>query len=116
MATKLNDRAYLHAQNLIKERHYVIDQRDDWSEHRPSAATEDKFIQDRGWDEYRNWYLAVDDQQDEEIKSRYKFPYGDFEKVHRCGLISAQSRAGQYKHHDVERAVRRLLDMLDEQS
>jgi hypothetical protein len=59
---------------------------------------------------------VVDDQQDEEIKSRYKFPYGDFEQVHSYGLISAESRASQYKHHDVERAVRHLLDMLDKQS
>jgi hypothetical protein len=25
----------------------------------------------------------------------YEFPYGDFQKVHRCGILSAESRAAQ---------------------
>jgi hypothetical protein len=40
----------------------------------------------------------MDDEKSEDTKARYKFPYGDFEKVHRCGVLSAESRAGQYKH------------------
>lgn len=32
MATKLNERAYQHAQNLIKAGHCVLDEREDWSE------------------------------------------------------------------------------------
>ncbi len=39
------------------------------------------------------------------LKLRYKFPYGDFENVHRCGVISAESRAGQYKYQDIENAM-----------
>jgi hypothetical protein len=34
-------------------------------------------------------------------KSRYKFPYGDFRNVHRCGALAAESCAGQYKHFAV---------------
>jgi hypothetical protein len=26
-------------------------------------------------------------------KRRYKFPYGDFKKAHRCGMLSAEFRA-----------------------
>lgn len=47
----------------------------------------------------------MDDEEDPERKGRYKFPYGDFEKVHRCGLLAAESRAGQRKYHDIELAV-----------
>jgi hypothetical protein len=114
MAAKLNGRAFQHAQNLIKERRCVLDERDDWSEHQPSAGQENRFIQDHGWEEYQNWYLAVDDEQDEDTKARYEFPYGDFENVHRCGVISAESRAGQYRHREVEEAARHLLSMLNE--
>ena len=115
MATKLNEHAYQFAQGLIKEGRFVLDQRDDWSEHQPSAGVEDRYLEEHGWDEYRNWYLGVDDEYGENTKSRYKFPYGDFQNVHRCGVISAESRAGQYKHLDVESAASHLLSMLDEQ-
>jgi hypothetical protein len=47
-------------------------------------------------------------------KARYKFPFGDFEKVHRCGVLSAESRAGQYKHHEIELAAAHLHGMIDE--
>ena len=51
---------------------------------------------------------------EEEInKGHYKFPYGDFENVHRCGLLAAETRAGQYKHTDIENAVAHLHGMLD---
>lgn len=116
MTTKLNSQAYEYAQRLIKEGHYVLDQRDDWSEHQPTTKAENSFIAEHGWGEYAKWHLAVDDTQDEDTKARYTFPYGDFEKVHRCGVISAESRAGQYKHYDVEKAARHLLSMLNGQT
>jgi Uncharacterized protein conserved in bacteria (DUF2252) len=114
MATKLNDSAYQHAQGLIKHGACVLDQRDDWSDHQPSSSKENSFIQENGWEEYQKWHLAIDDEEGENTKARYKFPYGDFEKVHRCGVISAESRAGQYKYRDVETAAHHLHDMLDE--
>jgi hypothetical protein len=56
----------------------------------------------------------VDDEQDPGNKGRYKFPYGDFEKVHRCGILSAESRAGQNKYTDIELAMAHVHGMLDE--
>jgi hypothetical protein len=110
---KLNQPAYEHAQRLIADRQVVLDERDDWSEHQPSAQDENRFIQEHGMDEYARWYLGVDEEQPKENKGRYRFPYGDFEKVHRCGVLSAESRAGQYKHFDIERAAAHLHGMLD---
>ena len=40
-------------------------------------------------------------------------PYGDFTKVHRCGLLAAESRAGQRKYYDIELAVAHLHGMLE---
>ena len=37
MAVKLNETAYEHARDLIAAGRYVIDDRDAWSEHQPSA-------------------------------------------------------------------------------
>jgi len=110
---RLNSRAYEHAQRLIEERKVVLDERDDWSEHQPSAQEENRYIEEHGIDEYARWYLGLDEGQDKHDKGRYKFPYGDFENVHRCGVLAAESRAGQYKHLDIERAAAHLHGMLD---
>jgi hypothetical protein len=114
MAVKLNRTAFDYAQSLIKEGKFVLDERDDWSEHQPSAEEENTFIEERGFGAYAKWHLAIDDKEDEDSKGRYKFPYGDFERVHRCGLLAAESRAGQYKYFDIERAVAHLHGMLEQ--
>jgi hypothetical protein len=113
MSVKLNKRAYTHARELIEEGMVVLDRRDDWSEHRPTAASENAWIQQHGLQEYQKWYLGIDEEEDEDNKGRYKFPYGDFTKVHRCGVLSAESRAGQYKHVEIELAAAHLHGMLD---
>ncbi len=113
MAVRLNRNAYDHARQLIEDRKVMLDERDDWSEHQPSAQQERKFVEENGLGEYQRWYLGIDDRVGEGRKTRYKFPYGDFENVHRCGVLSAESRAGQYKHSDVEQAAAHLHGMLD---
>jgi hypothetical protein len=52
MAVELNNSADEHAQSLIKEGHSVDDERDDWSEHQPSAEEENKLIDEHGSGEY----------------------------------------------------------------
>ncbi|HZA76342.1 MAG TPA: hypothetical protein VE623_08125 [Acidimicrobiales bacterium] len=113
MAVKVNNRAFEYAKRLIKNGSYVIDDRDAWSEHKPSAQLENAYIDAHGFDEYARWHLGVDDEQDVDAKGHYKFIYGDFEKVHRCGVIADESRAGQYKYYEVELATAHLHGMLD---
>jgi hypothetical protein len=113
MAVTLNERAFEHAKALVMEGRFVYDGRDAWSEHQPSAAAENRFIDTHGFGRYAQWYLGVDDTEDDDTKGHYKFPYGDFEKVHRCGLLAAESRAGQRKYYDIELAVAHLHGMLD---
>jgi hypothetical protein len=113
MAVKLNDRAFDFAQELVTEGHFVFDDRDAWSEHRPSAEQENEFIREHGFSQYGRWYLGINDEKPEDTKGHYEFPYGDFTDVHRCGVLSAESRAGQYKHFDIERAAAHLHGMID---
>jgi hypothetical protein len=113
MAVKLSKTAFQHAKQLINAGKVVKDDRDAWSEHEPSAEQENEFIEKHGYAEYGKWHLGVDDEQDEETKKRYKFPYGDFKKVHRCALLSAESRAGQYKYDDIESAAHQLHGMIE---
>ncbi|MGZ5873924.1 MAG: hypothetical protein ACXWKP_17620 [Bradyrhizobium sp.] len=113
MAVTLNRRAYEHAKELISDGTFEFDERDAWSEHQPSAEEENEFIRLHGFAEYGKWYLGINDEKPEETKGHYEFPYGDFKKVHRCGLLSAESRAGQYKHYDIETAAAHLHGMMD---
>jgi hypothetical protein len=62
-------------------------------------------------DEYAKWFLAIDGEKDN--KTSYKFPFGDFEKVHRGAVIAAKVRAGQYHHKDIEDAADELLQIID---
>ncbi|MCU1489806.1 MAG: hypothetical protein JWM85_1211 [Acidimicrobiaceae bacterium] len=113
MAVSLNEPAFEHAKRLIRAGEFVADERGAWSEHQPSAADEDEFIERNGLGEYGHWYLGVDDQTNEKTKGHYKFPFGDFKQVHRCGLLAAESRAGQRKYLEIERAVAHLHGMID---
>ena len=113
MAEILNRRAFDHAKALISECQFEFDERDAWSEHRPSAERENEFLRHRGFAEYGKWYLGINDERPEDTKGHYEFPYGDFEKVHRCGVLTVESRAGQYKHVDIENAAAHLHGMID---
>jgi hypothetical protein len=109
---KLNENAFAFAAQLIKEGHVIADGRGAWGEHQPSAEKENEFIRLHGFGEYAKWHLGFDDRYGENTKRRYKFPYGDFKNVHRCGILAVQSRAGQYKHYDIENAAARLIKMI----
>jgi hypothetical protein len=97
----------------VEEGRCVFDERDAWSEHQPTTGQENEFIQKHGYREFGKWHLGIDETEPEETKARYKFPYGDFKDVHRCGVLSAESRAGQYKHLDIENAAAHLHGMID---
>jgi len=113
MAVKLNKQAFEHATKLIDQGKFVFDEKDMWSEHQPSAQDENEYLKEHGFGEYGKWYLGIETEEDEEHKGRYKFPYGDFEKVHRCGVHAAEKRAGKYKYDDIEHAAAHLHGMID---
>lgn len=113
MAVTLNRTAFEYAQELVKQGKFKFDNRDAWSEHQPSTQKENEFIRTHGIREYSKWHLGIDESEAENAKGRYKFPYGDFVVVHRCGVLTAESRAGQYKYFDVERAAAHLHGMIE---
>ena len=113
MAVKLSRYAFEHAKQLIGAGKFVFDERDAWSEHQPSSQQENDFIERHGFKEYGKWHLGINDEKPEDTKGRYEFPYGDFNNVHRGALISADSRARQYRHCDIEMAAHRLHEIID---
>jgi len=105
---KLNENAFAFAEQLIRERHVIADGKGAWRAHRPSADEENEFIRLHGFAEYAKWHLGIDERYPENTKSRYKFPYGDFTSVHRCGLLAVKARARQYGYTEIETAAAEL--------
>lgn len=113
MTVKLNEKAFEHAKALIRKGQTAMDGRDDWSEHAPTADEQNAYLDKHGWREYGLWFLGIDTDMNDETKGHYEFPYGDFRRVHRCGVISAESRSAQNDHDDITKALEKLHEMLD---
>ncbi len=113
MSVTLNGRAYTFARHLIEDGRILLDERDAWSKHRPSTEQENDYIARGGFADFGRWYLGIDDRYGAETKSHYKFPYGDFDCLHRCGVLAVESRAGQRKYTDIELAAAHLHGRLE---
>jgi hypothetical protein len=104
-SVELNENAVAFAAQLIKGGYIIADGKGAWRGHQPSAGEENEFIRLHGFGEYAKWHLGVDTRFAENTKQRYKFPYGDFKNVHRCGLLAVKARARQYRYTEIERAA-----------
>jgi hypothetical protein len=114
MTLRLKQSGFENAKQLIRERHCVLDARENWHDHKPARTAENRFINENGWAAFGRWHLAEDDELPEHNKKRYRFPFGDFKAVHRCAVLAAESRAGQYKYTQIELAAAHLHGMLEE--
>ena len=105
---ELNEIAFTFAMELIKQGQVIADGKGAWTKHRPSSDEENEFIRLHGFAEYAKWHLGIDRRFPENSKRRYKFPYGDFKNVHRCGLLAAKARARQYGYEEYQNAAAEL--------
>ncbi len=110
---KLNETAFAYAKELIRQGHVVCDKKNAWADHHPVAEEENEFIRAHGFAEYGIWHLGIDETHAEATKARYKFPFGDFKNVHRCGLLAVKSRAHQFGYADIEKAATQLIEIIN---
>jgi hypothetical protein len=113
MTVKLNKQALKQAKRLVKAGRVVRDERDAWSEDALPAKDETAWLKKHGWSEYSAWHLGIDTSKNDETKGRFEFPYGDYSRVHRCAVISMESRAAQYGHRAIAKASKKLLTLID---
>ena len=111
--TRLNENAFAYAKELITQGHVVLDKRNEWGDHHPTAQQDNDFIREHGFAEYSRWHLGIDPTHVQSSKARSKFPFGDFKNIHRCALLAVKSRAHQYGYSDIENAAERLLEMME---
>lgn len=105
----LNRDAIDFAQQRIERGYFVDDRRDAWHAHKASAEQKNLFIHAHGFAEYAKWHLAVDDSHAADTKAHYKFPFGDFTRVHRCAVLAVKARARQHGYSGIEAAAEQLL-------
>jgi hypothetical protein len=58
--------------------------------------------------------LSLDQEASEATKGGVTVPFGTFKKVHRCAVISLESRAAQHSHDDFAKAAKELLEKIDQ--
>ena len=107
--TSLNQKGYDNAEALIKAGKYNTDS--DWDF---TAADGNQLLGDDDWNEYSKWFLAFDDEAEEETKGRYGYPFGKNGEVYRKALIATRQYAGRFKLDSIFQAAGRLIDMIDE--
>jgi len=108
-SVRLNPEALNFARELIIQGRFVADKKGAWSTDHPTRSQETAFIRANGFSEYAKWHLARDERHSPNSKARYKFPFGDFERVHRCGLLAVKARAREYGYREIEAAADELL-------
>jgi hypothetical protein len=113
MTVTLNRLSYVYAQKLISNRRCELDEGDRWTYHKPARAAQKRFIEEHGLAEFAWWHLGEDDEQAPNSKRRYQFPYGDFDRVHRCAVLAAEARAARCEYADIEWAAAHLCGLLD---
>jgi hypothetical protein len=108
---RVNEDGVAKARQMIDSGQY--DTQASWSDAAPSTDESNAKIERNGYAGYGEWHLGIDTGASEGTKDRYGFPYGDFRRVVRSGLIRAKQRAAQNDHDEIERAAGDLLDRLD---
>lgn len=109
----LNPVALEFAGQLIAEGRVEPDKKGAWRGDKPSTVQENDFIRANGFNEYAKWHLAVDNRHSARSKARYKFPFGDFHALHRCGLLAIKARAHEFGYRDIESAADQLLAKIE---
>lgn len=113
-AYELNHDAVAHAEQLIRAHRWVLNS--DWGEVQPGADEQNRFLKSHSWEEYAQWHLGLTEGAKDATKGRYAFVYGDFERIHRMGLIASVYRASEWRHKEIELAAHDLLQLLDRTS
>ncbi len=91
----------------------VSNQAGDWHLINPDTDEQDAFIEEFGIHQWGLWHLAYHPEADQDTKSAYEFPYGNYETVAREGLMAAEERAKQYGYEEIRQAALELLELID---
>ena len=112
MAVKLNKAGFEHAESLIKNGLEVDCAANDWSETKPDADDELKYLESHSLDEYGLWFLGLDTEIAPTNQTKFLYPIGDFNLVQESALMAAVDEAKKNGHHDIAEAADKLLSKI----
>lgn len=80
-----------------------------------SAQDGDRLLGPNGddWDTFAKWHLIENDDQPEETKARYSYPYGKGGLVYRSALRSIASRSAQQGLNDLSKLASEMILLID---
>lgn len=110
MALQLNADAVVFAEKMIEDGNYRINTM--WRESQPSEKARADLMA-RGWGEANKWYLGIDPTAPEGSQARLRLPVGDFNNIHRSGLIAARDEAQRQGDDAISEAADELLFLFD---
>jgi isopenicillin N synthase-like dioxygenase len=112
MASVLNKAAYDRAVAIIKKGLEIEHDMRNWHEVKPTPDEIARFLDTHTLEEYGSWFLGINTDADPKDKSKYEYPFGDLQVLHKSALVSAEKIATIKYHEDVKRAAHELLEML----
>ncbi|MFA6065844.1 MAG: hypothetical protein WC707_01540 [Candidatus Babeliaceae bacterium] len=114
MAIIINKNGYEHALSIINKGLEVDHSATNWEEVRPSRDEEVRFLNTHSLDEYGLWFLGLKTDADQKDISKFVYPFGDFNIVHKSALIAAEKNATQFGHEEIKAVAQKLLNTINQ--
>ncbi len=113
MGNSLYSAGNSHAKSLAKGG--KVTKPDSWN--KPSADSENSYIEKNGIEAFAKWHLGIDESVDKQTKGAYKYIFtSDFKNVDRAGIIAIKQRSGGQGDEAILNAAGKILDMIDGKS
>ncbi|MFH1254220.1 MAG: hypothetical protein V1646_02195 [bacterium] len=109
MAIKLHSAGFEHAEDMIRKGVEVESVSNNWAEVKPNVDDELKYLESHTLEEYGLWYLGVDTNAPSDKRSKFVYPFGDFNIVQESALITSKEDAKKNHHDDIAEAAHKLL-------
>lgn len=109
---RLNKKAFEFAKKQIQLNN-VDKSNESWDIDEPGPGYKEQYLSDHGIEQYSNWFLAINENENESSKARFEFPIGNFQEIFRNGIVAAEKRAAQYHHSEILKAAQELLMLID---
>lgn len=115
MSIHLNEKAYKHAIELIKQNKFIVDDNSSsqWKSHNPHNEAIQEYLKNHTVHEYGLWFLAIDNRVNINEITHYALPCGDFTQIHKGALFQILKEAKKHHYLDIEKAVEHLIDLIE---
>ncbi|MGB8467972.1 MAG: hypothetical protein WCE21_03120 [Candidatus Babeliales bacterium] len=113
MAT-FNQAAFNHAVTLITAGETTTFD-SNWQEEQPTPDEVVRFINAHTMAEYGLWFLGTDKAHSTKAKEHYVYPYGDLKTVQRPALVDTIAKAEKNGDHEIVKAAKQLLELVDKE-